>query len=100
MPLYRVDLAAMTSKYIGETEKNLAQLLARHHRPTPRLATGAALAREKLATAMIDVSDGLLQDLGHICKASGISASSVPPTASPAARTRRGRMRLPPAKRL
>jgi hypothetical protein len=29
LPLYRVDLAAMTSKYIGETEKNLAQLFAR-----------------------------------------------------------------------
>lgn len=29
IPLYRVDLAAITSKYIGETEKNLAQLLAR-----------------------------------------------------------------------
>ena len=29
LPLYRVDLAAVTSKYIGETEKNLAQLFAR-----------------------------------------------------------------------
>ncbi|MEX0268915.1 ATP-binding protein [Leptolyngbyaceae cyanobacterium UHCC 1019] len=29
LPLYRVDLASTTSKYIGETEKNLAQLLAR-----------------------------------------------------------------------
>ena len=29
LPLYRVDLASVTSKYIGETEKNLAQLLAR-----------------------------------------------------------------------
>ena len=29
MPLYRVDLAAVTSKYIGETEKQLAQLIAR-----------------------------------------------------------------------
>lgn len=29
LPLYRVDLSAVTSKYIGETEKNLAQLLAR-----------------------------------------------------------------------
>lgn len=29
LPLYRVDLAAVTSKYIGETEKNLARLLAR-----------------------------------------------------------------------
>jgi hypothetical protein len=29
LPLYRVDLSTITSKYIGETEKNLAQLLAR-----------------------------------------------------------------------
>ena len=29
LPLYRVDLASVTSKYIGETEKNLARLLAR-----------------------------------------------------------------------
>jgi ATPase family associated with various cellular activities (AAA) len=29
MPLFRVDLSAITSKYIGETEKNLSQLLAR-----------------------------------------------------------------------
>jgi SpoVK/Ycf46/Vps4 family AAA+-type ATPase len=29
IPLFRVDLAAITSKYIGETEKNLSQLLAR-----------------------------------------------------------------------
>jgi histone H3/H4 len=29
VPLYRVDLAAVTSKYIGETEKHLAQLMAR-----------------------------------------------------------------------
>jgi hypothetical protein len=29
LPIYRVDLASVTSKYIGETEKNLAQLLAR-----------------------------------------------------------------------
>jgi SpoVK/Ycf46/Vps4 family AAA+-type ATPase len=29
LPLYRVDLASITSKYIGETEKNLAQLFAR-----------------------------------------------------------------------
>ncbi|MGH7945503.1 MAG: ATP-binding protein [Opitutaceae bacterium] len=29
LPLYRVDLASVTSKFIGETEKNLSQLLAR-----------------------------------------------------------------------
>lgn len=32
LPLYRVDLASITSKYIGETEKNLARLLARAER--------------------------------------------------------------------
>ena len=51
-----------------------AYLLARHHRPTPKVAAGTLLARERLATAMIDVSDGLLQDLGHICKVSKIGA--------------------------
>jgi thiamine-monophosphate kinase len=51
-----------------------AHLLLRHRKPTPRLAVGELLAREKLATAMIDISDGLLQDLGHICKASKVGA--------------------------
>jgi len=56
------------------TEKGAEYLLSRHHKPTPRLAVGALLARKGLATAMIDVSDGLLQDLGHICRASHIGA--------------------------
>ena len=34
IPLYRVDLASVTSKYIGETEKNLSQLLARASSPS------------------------------------------------------------------
>lgn len=40
--------------------------------PQPRVALGAALLG--LATAMIDVSDGLLADLGHIAHASGLGA--------------------------
>jgi thiamine-monophosphate kinase len=40
--------------------------------PVPRLALGKALAG--LASACIDVSDGLLQDLGHVLTASGVGA--------------------------
>jgi thiamine-monophosphate kinase len=40
--------------------------------PTPRVAAGLAL--NGLASAAIDVSDGLLADLGHICRASGCAA--------------------------
>ena len=46
-------------------------LVHRLHMPTPRITLGAALAKVG-ATAMIDISDGLYQDLGHICEQSGV----------------------------
>ena len=47
------------------------ELAHRLHMPTPRIALGAALAKIG-ATAMIDISDGLYQDLGHICQQSAV----------------------------
>ncbi len=45
-----------------------------HLTPTPRVREGQALARSGGATAMIDVSDGLVADLGHICDQSEVGA--------------------------
>jgi len=50
-------------------------LLEKHFNPIPRVQQGLALAEKGLATAMIDVSDGLFSDLGHICEESRVGAT-------------------------
>ena len=54
----------------------------RHYYPDPRLAVGLYLREKKLATAMIDTSDGLSTDLRHLCDESGtgaqVEAASLP----------------------
>ncbi len=86
-PVYRSGARPGDDLYVsgwpGESAAGLALLergersgpaVERHLRPEPRLALGAALARGELATAMLDVSDGLLQDLGHLLRASAVAA--------------------------
>ncbi len=45
------------------------------HRPNPRVALGRALV--SIATSAIDISDGLVADLTHICECSGLTADVV-----------------------
>jgi len=63
------DAAGGLARLSGET---VPALRARLDRPSPRVDAGRAL--RGIATACVDVSDGLLADLGHIASRSGVGA--------------------------
>ena len=49
-------------------------LLGRHMNFVPRVAEAIEIAKRTRPTSMIDVSDGLSRDLGHVCRESGVGA--------------------------
>jgi thiamine-monophosphate kinase len=55
-----------------EDSQKLDHVLIRQLRPEPRVGWGIVLGEERLATAMIDLSDGLSSDLNHLCTASDV----------------------------
>lgn len=65
--------AALKQLYSGKNVKPSTG--SRHFYPEPRVEVGGRLRRRGLATAMIDISDGLSVDLAHICEESRVSAT-------------------------
>lgn len=69
------DAGLALSDQLGERHldpQSKSLVYPRLFRPTPRIAEGLAL--RSLATSAIDISDGLVADLGHIVKQSGVGA--------------------------
>src|ERR1019366_1452252 len=66
-------VAALNQLRNGESLRPRSHL--KHFYPEPRLAVGQFLREKKLVSAMIDISDGLSTDLGHICGWTGAGAA-------------------------
>jgi len=66
-----LGLIQSTPQRLSLTAAHSRYLISRYQVPQPRLGLGMALVG--LAHACIDVSDGLVADMGHICTASGVS---------------------------
>jgi thiamine-monophosphate kinase len=64
--------AALEALLAGERIR--PQQFPRHFHPVPRIVLGRFLRERGLASAMIDLSDGLSTDLAHLCEESGVGA--------------------------
>ncbi len=67
-----LGLRALRGELAGLDGTQRSFLVDRYHLPQPRLALGEGLVG--VAHAMLDISDGLIGDLNHLCAVSGVSA--------------------------
>jgi thiamine-monophosphate kinase len=68
------ELASSAGPNPPRIPKKLESLLAPHLYPQPRIAQGLWLQRRGVASAALDLSDGLSTDLAHLCAESGVAA--------------------------
>jgi thiamine-monophosphate kinase len=68
------ELASANPPNPPRIPKKLQALLAPHLYPQPRIAQGLWLQRRALASAALDLSDGLSTDLAHLCQESNVAA--------------------------
>ena len=70
----RLGVSVATLELLRGGKKPRAVTHRRHFYPEPRIEVGCYLREKKLASAMIDTSDGLSSDLRHICDESKVGA--------------------------
>ncbi|MGA7107622.1 MAG: thiamine-phosphate kinase [Terracidiphilus sp.] len=72
--LAKLEELAACRKGPPRISPGMRERLAAHLFPEPRIAQGLWLQRRRLATAAMDLSDGLSTDLAHLCDESGLAA--------------------------